>query len=49
VLTFLRYVGVQTVDIDLATQKVVVTGTASEESVLAALVKSGKPYKRVVS
>jgi len=39
--------GVQTVNIDLPLKKVEVTGTASEDAVKAALVKSGKAFKRL--
>jgi len=41
--------GVTKVDIDLATKKVVVQGTASDEAINAALVKSGKTFKRIES
>jgi len=41
--------GVQKVDIDLGTKKVVVIGTASEDAVVAALTKAGKPYKKATS
>lgn len=38
-----KLAGVETIDIDMAAQRVAVTGTASMEAMLAAIQKTGKP------
>jgi len=48
-LVIMISIGVQKVDIDLEKKRVVVEGTATDATVEAALVKAGKPFKRLES